>query len=188
MASIPIRHRTSPRLRRTRGRGRPVRSGIAPVVVAGFVVAFAALSGCSGGKGFADRTAVLTRDNTTLDLTVDACGLDGTTIRVLARADDGTVVQAVLGVLAKDHETGVPASTGITLMKGTTTVGAFGAEAWTRRDKTGAAPGTITAAALRGARIQFSGDLVPLDDQDDPITGGASSPFSFDARCDQHDE
>ncbi|MGN6696430.1 MAG: hypothetical protein ACTHN0_19785, partial [Aquihabitans sp.] len=122
---------------------------------------------------------------------VDSCGLDHQTVFVVARADDGAIVQGVMG-LEDDDKTGIPASTGISIdldpSSDATRVAAFGAEAWERRGSTGTPPGSISAARLRGSRIQFSGTAVPVDADDVAIPSGAPQPFSLDARCDAAEE
>ena len=77
----------------------------------------ASLAGCSREPAFEDRTARVTVDGEATTFQVDACLLDGTTAYVVGRQDDGEVLQAVVGVEA-DGETGVPASTGLTLTEG----------------------------------------------------------------------
>ena len=119
---------------------------------------------------------------------VESCGLDGQTVFVVARADDGAILQGVMG-LEDDDKTGVSASTGVTVdldpSSPDTRVAAFGAEAWERRGSTGSPPGSIASAKLRGSRIQFSGDVVPVDADDVPIPDGKAERFSVDARCDE---
>lgn len=165
----------------------PLRRIAALLVVAALA---SALAGC-GRNEFEDRTAVVGVGGSRQTYQVDACGRDGETVFVVARADDGAIVQGVMG-LEDDRKTGVPASTGITVdldaSSDQTRVAAFGAEAWERRDKAGKAPGSITSAKLRGSRIQFSGDVVPVDADDVPIPDGETQPFSLDARCDEVEE
>ncbi len=148
------------------------------------VVGLAAL-GCGREAPFPDRTARVTLDGATTTFAVDACVLDGQTAYVVGRADDGQVVQAVVGVEG-DGETGVPASTGLTVMDGDTGVAAFGAEAWARRGEAGEPPGTVTSARIRGARIQARGRAVPVDGADRP-RAGSEVEVAFDARCDERD-
>lgn len=158
----------------------------AAVGALGLVVALA-VAGC-GQADFADRTAVVTLDGASQTYAVTTCGLDGPTVFVVARADDGAVLQAVLG-LADDGRTGVPASTGLTVDLATGGTGgrlaAFGAESWARRDGNGPPPGTIGAAALRGSRIQLSGTAVPVGADDRPVAGAGATAVSVDARCDR---
>lgn len=146
----------------------------------------AATVGCSREPAFEDRTARVTVDGETTTFQVDGCGLDGTTVFVLGRTDDGEVLQAVVGVEA-DGETGVPASTGLTVTQSDPPVAAFGAEAWARRRQDGPAPGTITSARVKGARIQSAGEAQPTDIDEQP-TSAAVVPFSLDARCDERDD
>ena len=147
------------------------------------------LVGCSKDE-FADRSAVVKVGGSSQTYAVSSCGLDGQTVFVVAQAKDGAIVQGVMG-LKKDDKTGIPASTGITIdLDPTTTdsrVAAFGAESWERRGKTGPPPGTISAAKLRGSRIQFSGDVVPVDADDVPVPDAPAERFSLDARCDEVD-
>ncbi|MCU1371479.1 MAG: hypothetical protein JWO77_2673 [Ilumatobacteraceae bacterium] len=148
------------------------------------------LAGC-GKDEFEDKTAVVRVGGSSQTYSVDSCGLDKQTVFVVARADDGAIVQGVMG-LEDDDKTGVPASTGITIdldpSSEDTRVAAFGVESWERRGSNGKAPGTIAAAKLRGSRIQFSGDVVPVDANDVPIPDGEPQRFSLDARCDQVEE
>lgn len=150
----------------------------------------AAAPGC-GRHEFEDRTAVVSVGGSQQTYAVDSCGLDDRTVFVVARADDGALVQGVMG-LERDGKTGIPASTGITIdldpSSDQTRVAAFGAESWARRGATGKAPGRITSAKLRGSRIQFSGDAVPVDADDVPVADGDPQPFSLDARCDEAEE
>jgi hypothetical protein len=137
---------------------------------------------------FADRSAVVTIGGSRQTYDVESCGLDEQTVFVVARADDGAILQGVMG-LEDDDKTGVPASTGVTVdldpSSPDTRVAAFGAEAWERRGSTGSPPGSIASAKLRGSRIQFSGDVVPVDADDVPIPDGKAERFSVDARCDE---
>jgi hypothetical protein len=150
------------------------------------VVVATVLVGCGLGE-FEDRTAVVELGGSTTTYEVDACGLDGRTVFVVARADDGAVLQAVMG-LEPDSNDGIVASTGLTLdadpNANDTRVAAFGPEAWTRRGSTGPPPGSIAAARLRGSRVRFDGTVVPVDSRDRPVPGGDALPFSLDARCD----
>jgi hypothetical protein len=153
------------------------------------VVVSAGLGGC-GRDEFEDRTAVVTVGGSRQTYAIDACGLDDRTLFLVARADDGAIVQGVVG-LERDLETGVPASTGITVdldpTSEQTRVAAFGAESWERRGSVGPPPGSISSARLRGSRIQFAGEVVPVDAKDVPIPGGEAERFSVDARCDEVD-
>jgi len=141
--------------------------------------------GCGREPAFADRSARVTVDGETTTYHVDACGLDGETVFLVARADDGSVVQAVIGV-ERDGTTGVPDSTGITVTAADRSMAAFGPESWTRRGGDGEAPGSITGALVRGARIQARGEAQPVDADDRPIAGSPVA-ISFDARCDERD-
>jgi hypothetical protein len=157
-------------------------------VLAGLVVmVIAGASGCAKDD-FADRSAVVTIGGSRQTYEVESCGLDKQTVFVVARADDGAILQGVMG-LEKDDKTGVPASTGVTVdldpSSEDTRVAAFGAEAWERRGSAGKAPGSISSAKLRGSRIQFSGDVVPVDANDVPVPDGTPDRFSVDARCDE---
>ena len=147
------------------------------------------LVGCARDE-FEDRTAVVTVGGSRQTYAVDACGLDDQTLFVVARADDGAIVQGVVG-LEDDDESGVPDSTGVTIdfdpRSDETRVAAFGAESWERRGSVGPPPGSISSARLRGSRIQFSGDVVPVDAKDAPIPDGKAERFSVDARCDEVD-
>ncbi len=139
-------------------------------------------AGCSRNE-FDDRTAVVAVDGRSTTFKVDSCGLDATTVFVVGRSSKGDVVQAVVGVEA-DGRTGVVASTGLTLGPDGAELAAFGAESWRRRGQSGAAPGRIDSAQVRGSRIQVSGRLV----QTATAAGTAPAPsvaFSFDARCDK---
>lgn len=167
--------------RRTRFRPATLAVVLAPVLGLGV-----ALAGC-GRDGFPDRTARVTDGARTITFQVESCGRDGRTVYVLGRTPDGQVLQAVVGVRA-DHRTGVVASSGLTVGDRARDRGAFGAEAWTRRGQDGPPPGRITSAAVRGARIQLAGGLVPLDATGHPAAGSEPSAFTLDARCDQHDE
>ena len=117
---------------------------------------------------------------------VDSCGLDHRTAFVVGRADDGSVLQAVIGVRA-DHTTGIPASTGVTITDDPASVSAFGAESWHRRGQSGAPPGRITSARIRGSRIQVCAFAQPVDDEDLPTTAPVEE-LHLDARCDQRDD
>ena len=156
-------------------------------VAATVLVALGGLGGC-GRKEFEDRTAIVTVGDARTSFTLDECGRDGQTIYVVGRADDGSMFQAVMG-LRKDKLTAVARSTGFTLdadpSRDDTRVGAFGNEAWERKGGAGAAPGRIDDARLRGSRIQFDGQAVPLDGADRRVPGAASTHFSLDARCDR---
>jgi hypothetical protein len=94
--------------------------------------------------------------------------------------------------LEEDDQTGIPASTGLTVdldpTSTETRVAGFGAEAWERRGSSGPPPGTISSARLRGSRIQYSGTVVPVDAQDRPVPDGEPVAFSLDARCDEVEE
>lgn len=150
------------------------------------ILLVAGSAGCAREPTFDDRTALVTVDGESTTFTVDGCGIDGTTVFVLGRADDGEVLQAVVGVEA-DGETGVPRSSGITTTEGERRLTAFGDEAWTRRGESGDAPGEITAARVRGARIQARGRAQPVAVDGTP-TSADPVPIVFDARCDERDE
>lgn len=154
---------------------------LASVAVAALVAA-----GCSREPAFEDRTARVTVDGEATTFQVDACLLDGTTAYVVGRTDDGEVLQAVVGVEA-DGETGVPASTGLTLTEGDQPLTAFGDEAWARQGETGDAPGDITSARIKGARLQFAGEGQPVAVDGSPTSAEPVS-LSFDARCDERDD
>jgi hypothetical protein len=145
------------------------------------------LVGCGLGA-FEDKTAVVEVGGSTRTFEVDSCGLDGRTVFLVARADDGSILQAVVGLEAEAND-GIVDSTGVTIDadpdRTDTRSAAFGAEAWARRGETGAPPGRIDSARLRGSRIQFDGQLVALDAFDDPVPGAELQPFSVDARCDE---
>lgn len=177
------------------------RSGPGSAALAGAAV-LALLAGVGCGRNeFEDRTARLTIGGDTSTFAVDSCGLDGTTVFLAGRAPGGAVLQAVVGV-EDDASTGVLASTGLTVDGGgwiqeapnsavlAESIGASGVESWERRGQTGRAPGTITSAVVRGARIQVEGSLEPLD----PATGrpiarsaddARRASFRLDARCDE---
>lgn len=137
--------------------------------------------------GFEDRTATVQVDGSSTGYEVDACGLDGSTLFVVARSSGGSVLQAVVG-LEDDGETGVPASTGLTVSDGDVDLAAFGAESWARRGEAGDPPGRITEARLRGSRIQVEGRVAPLDADGGVAVEGAALPFALDARCDERDD
>lgn len=140
------------------------------------------LVGCSD-EYFEDRTAQVTIDGRTSDFQVDSCGLDQETVFVVGRTDGGAVLQAVVGV-SVDGEDTFPAATGLTVDVGGTVWGSFGPESWARRGQTGPAPGTITSAKVRGARIQARGQVVELDVDGREAVGARPVDFEFDARCD----
>jgi hypothetical protein len=164
-----------------------VRRALAGTVVV--LLAGGALAGCAKDD-FEDRTAVVTIGGSRQTYDVDACGLDDETVFVVARADDGAIVQGVMG-LEDDGKTGVPESTGLTVdldpKSDETRVAAFGAESWERRGSAGSPPGSISSAKLRGSRIQFSGEVVPVDAKDVPVPNGEAQRFAVDARCDEVD-
>lgn len=164
----------------------PARRCLAAAAGGWALVLVAGLAGCAKDE-FDDRSAVVSIGGSSQTYEVESCGLDKQTVFVVGRADDGAIVQAVMGL--DDDATGVPASTGITVdldaASDETRVAGFGAEAWERRGSSGPPPGTIGSARLRGSRVQFSGDVVPVDADDVPVPNGAAAPFSFDARCDE---
>ncbi len=152
------------------------------------VVAAAAVVGASCSRNeFDDRTATVTVDGRVTRLAVDSCGLDERTLFVVGRADDGSTVQVVVG-LEDDRTTGVVDSTGLTFDADGLSLGAFGTEAWSRRGRTDAAPGTIRSAGLRGSRIQVGAEVVALTAEGGAEAGGEPVDLSFDARCDRRDE
>lgn len=167
---------------------RPARS--AAVLAVATVVLVGATSACSKNE-FEDQTAVVSVGGSTQTYEIDSCGLDGRTVFVVGRADDGAIVQGVMG-LERDDKTGVTESTGVTIdldpSSDQTRVAAFGDEAWERRGSSGNPPGSITSAKLRGSRIQFSGNVVPVDANDVPVPNGEAQAFSVDARCDEVDD
>jgi hypothetical protein len=161
----------------------------------------AGVVGCGGRDEFQDRTARLTVGGVTSELELDSCGLDGSTVFLVGRGPGTVVLQAVVGV-EDDGRTGVTASTGLTVEGGgwvkeapnsavlADSLGASGVESWERRDQTGRAPGAITSAEVRGARIQVEGRLEPLDISSGlPIARSTTDalvvPFRLDARCDE---
>lgn len=158
---------------------------VAHVALVGLVgLAGAGLAGCGSKADFPDRTAYVTIGGVQKTFTLDDCGLDHETAFVVGRAGDGSVLQAVVGVRAKDHKTGVLRSTAITVTDDPASVSAFGPESWTRAGHTGTAPGTITSAGLRGSRIQATALGQPVDSHDQP-TQAPLIDVKLDARCDQ---
>ena len=155
-------------------------------VAATVLVALGGLGGCSR-KEFADRSAVVVVGDARTTFDIDSCGRDGRTIYVVGRAEAGGVVQAVMD-LRRDKATAVRSATGMTFdvdaSSDDTRVAAFGPVAWRRRGGTGAPPGRIDSARLRGSRVQFDGQVQALDAQDRPVPGADPQHFSFDARCD----
>jgi hypothetical protein len=146
-----------------------------------------ALAACGREPAFPDRVARLTVGDRTTTFTIDACGLEGQTFRLAARAESGAVLQATVGV-EDDGETGVPRSTGFTVYGwDEVDLAAFGDESWARRGKTGEAPGEIETARIRGARIQASGRAAVVDDDEVP-TGDQLLDVALDARCDAEGE
>lgn len=162
------------------------------------------LTGC-GGDEFEDRTAQVTVDGRSNTFQIDSCGLDQETVFVVGRADDGSILQAVVGVTydgdapADDRPDGSPSTgepsvpdqdgvadaTGITVDIEGSAMAAFGPEAWDRRGQVGEAPGLIGSAQVRGARIQVAGRLVPVDDQGGAVADAEAVGFELDARCDE---
>jgi len=154
--------------------------------LAPFLLVLAVAGACSREPAFPDRTARLTVGDRTTTFAVDACGLEGQTFRLAARSESGTVLQAAVGV-EDDGETGVVASTGITVFGyDQVDLAAFGEESWARRGKVGEAPGEIEAARIRGARVQASGRAAVVDADEVP-TGEALLDVRLDARCDAED-
>lgn len=147
----------------------------------------AALAGCGRGD-FADRTAVVELGEARQTYEVASCGLDGQTLFLVARAPDGALLQAVVG-LEPDLATGVPASSGASVdtdpQRDDTRLAAFGAEAWERRGQPGDPPGEVTSARLRGSRIQLTAQAVPVDAVDRAQPGAEPVALRVDARCDE---
>jgi hypothetical protein len=166
------------------------RRRLAALAALAISVPAAGLAGCAKSE-FEDRTADIAIGGSSQTYQIDACGLDGETVFLVARADDGAIVQGVMG-LEDDDRTGIPESTGLTVDLDAdaddSRVAAFGAEAWERRGSSGPPPGSISSAKLRGSRIQFSGTVVPVDADDVPVANGRSDSFSVDARCDEVDD
>ncbi|MEZ5139208.1 MAG: hypothetical protein R2702_03545 [Acidimicrobiales bacterium] len=162
-----------------------------PLLTVAALLALAGLVPACGGQDFADRTAevVVGGDRRTYD--VVSCGLDEHTAFLVARADDGALLQAVVG-LEDDDATGVTASTGLTIdlrpERTDTRLGAFGAEAWARRGSAGPPPGEVRSARLRGSRIQLTAAAVGLDEDDRPLPSAEPAAVSVDARCDERDD
>lgn len=145
-----------------------------------------ALAACGREPAFPDRIARVTVGDRTTTFVVDACGLDGQTFRLAARAESGAVLQATVGV-EDDGETGVPRSTGLTIYGyDQVDLAAFGDESWARRGRTGAAPGEIGTARIRGARVQASGRAAVVDGDEVP-TSDRLLEVALDARCDAED-
>lgn len=120
-------------------------------------------------------------DTATFEL--DSCGLERSTVFVVGRAD-GRILQLVVS-LEDDGATGIPASTGFSVDAADgTELAAFGAEAWSRREMTGAPPGEVVGAAVEGSRIQVSGRAVEVDPSGRPRPGGIDATVRLDARCD----
>lgn len=145
------------------------------------------LSAC-GGDDLEDRTATVAIGERTTTFTIESCGLDETTLFVVARSSGGDVLQAVVG-LEDDLTTGLIDSTGLTVTDEGNDLAGFGKEAWARREGVGPPPGAITEANLRGSRIQARGRLVGLDDTvaGTPELGTQEMAFTLDARCDDQD-
>lgn len=160
-------------------------------LAATLVLVVAAVFPACGRDGFEDRTATVTVDDTTASFTLDACGLDGDTLFVVGRSDDGDILQAVIA-LDDDGETGRPEGTGLTFDTDAASFAAFGERAWELREGTGPAPGRISWAHLRGARIQVAGEAAPVDADGRTLAGSGvgTAPVSFelDARCDERDD
>lgn len=161
--------------------------GVAAALVGLALVGSLAVGATACGKDeFGDRTARVTVDGRTTGFHLDSCGLDRRTLFVVGRADDGSILQAVVG-LAGDRKRGLRASTGFSVIQGPTTVEAFGSESWARRGRSGPAPGTITSARLRGARIQVAGSARSVDDNQ-IATGPDAVDVTIDARCDARND
>ncbi|NLD76533.1 MAG: hypothetical protein GX643_07680 [Acidimicrobiales bacterium] len=140
--------------------------------------------------GFEDRTAVVEAGDRTVRYQVDSCGLDGSTLFVVGRSDQGEILQAVVE-LADDGSTGVAAASGFTADVGADLLASFGATAWSRRGGVGDPPGSVSWSRLRGARIQIAGEAEPLDEEGRQVASGSSTPavrVEVDARCDQRDQ
>ncbi len=158
-----------------------------PRVVVLLVLVVAGLGACGREPAFPDRVARVTVGGRTTTYQLDSCGLDGQTAFVVGRAEDGSVLQAVVGVEG-DGETGVPESTGIDVADAD--LGgwaAIGEESWARRGETGPPPGTIDTARIRGARIQAGGDAEPVDAEGRPTGTQEPVAIGLDARCDATD-
>ena len=151
-------------------------------VVGGFALVAGVLAGC-GGDEFHDRTAVVDVGGRTTTFEVTTCGLDGITAFVVGRSESGEVLQAVVGVEEDDPEAGVPALTGLTVTEGDGELVAFGADAWALRGEVAPAPGSVTDARIRGARIQADGRFSVVDGDGGVTADGPT--FRFDARCDE---
>lgn len=142
-------------------------------------------TGCGAGE-FEDRTAKVTISDRTTTYEVESCGLDGDTAFVVGRSSGGSVLQLVVGVSDEDG-TGVPETTGFTTYDEGVTLGAFGEEAWRRRDQSGPPPGQIEEAGVTGSRIRLEARAVALDDDGtlpDGAAPGAEVALSIDSRCD----
>lgn len=150
-------------------------------------LAASVLVGCAQEE-FVDKTAEVALGGDRRTYEVESCGLDGQTVFLVARADDGAVLQAVVG-LEDDDETGIPASVGVTVdldpQRTDTRYAAFGAEAWERRGALGPVPGSVGSARLRGSRIQVSAQAVPVDRDDRPVDRAEPEELTVDARCDE---
>src|SRR3954470_13127929 len=140
------------------------------VLVPALLAVAVGLPGCGNKSTFTDRTARVTVSGRTTELTVDSCGRDDRTVFVVARSDDGQVLQEVVGLKA-DRKTAVPRATGFTLLRRDGDLGAFGKVSWVARGESGTPPGTITSARLIGARIQVGAIAQPIDEHDQPTTG-----------------
>jgi hypothetical protein len=128
----------------------------------------------------------VTVDGRTTTYELDSCGLDETTLFVVGRSSDGSVLQAVVG-LEDDGTTGIPAATGLSVSSGDEDLAAFGPESWARREGEGAPPGEIRAASLRGSRIQVAGGVEPVDAEGAPTVPGTLLDVTVDARCDDQE-
>jgi hypothetical protein len=145
------------------------------------------LAACGREPAFPDRVARVTVEGRTTTFTIDACGLEGQTFRLVGRAESGAVLQATVGV-EPDGETGVPRSTGLTIYGwDQVDLSAFGDESWARRGMGGDAPGDIETARIRGARVQASGRAAVVDEDEVP-TGDEPLDVALDARCDAEDD
>ena len=149
--------------------------GLTAAALAAVVVVSASVAGCGRGD-FADRTARVDLDGTTVTVDLETCGLDDDTLFLVGKSRSGHVLQAVVA-LADDGTTGIPAGTGVSVDVDDEFYEAFGTDAWRLRGERGEPPGEVAWARLRGSRIQVGGDLEQAD--------GSAIPFTLDARCDE---
>lgn len=163
----------------------PRRSVVATALTALFVTIL--LTGC-GREEFPDRRALVDVDGRRVVYEFDegTCGLDEDTIFLLGRAEDGGVLQAVVGL--DESGRADPGATGITVSDGASDLGAFGPRSWDLRGGPGDPPGEISDASLRGARIRIVGTMQRLDPSGTPMADGEAVPVDLDARCDEADD